>query len=178
MKIRKEEWKTVVVPGYDNTHYSDYMVSSYGRVKSIKYKKERMLKLLKHVDDYRLVSMCVNGKPKMYLVHQLVVWTFMGNQGVDYVIDHIDANRSNNNINNLRWLTQHDNVKHSIAMGNRGKGEKSSNVKFKTSDIIKIKKALSKPYYGIGTALSKKYNVSPSTISYIKNGEKWTHIKI
>lgn len=33
-------------------------------------------------------------------------------------INHIDNNRSNNNINNLEWCTQSENIKNAVKFGN------------------------------------------------------------
>ena len=52
-----------------------------------------------------------------HLVHRLVAQAFIEQpEGKEYV-DHIDDNRSNNDISNLRWCTQAENLGFSYAKG-------------------------------------------------------------
>lgn len=50
----------------------------------------------------------VNIKNKVYLVHRLIYWMMHGN--LPKYIDHIDGNRLNNNIENLRAATNQQNI--------------------------------------------------------------------
>ena len=49
----------------------------------------------------------VNGKG--ILVHRLIMEAFHGKS--DLTVDHIDGNKENNNLNNLEYVTQAENVK-------------------------------------------------------------------
>lgn len=55
-------------------------------------------------------------------VHRLVYDTWVGISDESNVIDHIDANPSNNHLSNLRECTQKQNIEFSIEKGNFGKG--------------------------------------------------------
>jgi hypothetical protein len=46
---------------------------------------------------------------KGFLVHRLVAIAFIPNPNNKPFIDHIDCDRSNNNVNNLRWVTSREN---------------------------------------------------------------------
>jgi predicted metal-binding protein len=56
------------------------------------------------------------------------------------------------------------------------KGRKNQKLTFE--EVIEIKKALKKPYWGIGKYLSDKYGVTRCTITEIKKNEKWKHLTI
>ena len=125
--VTKEIWKTVIVNG---EVYNNYMVSNLGNIKSLNYRhtgKEKMLKPLKHKDNYLMVVLYKNRKRKNYKVHRLVAEVFIPKiEGKEFV-DHIDGNRQNNNVENLRWCNQAENNNFDLYrkhMSEAKKGEK------------------------------------------------------
>lgn len=87
------------------------MVSNFGRVKSIQYTKERILKLNKKKTGYLEVGLMV--KPncrKWFLVHRLVMETFSPIENSnEFEVNHKDENKNNNRIDNLEWVTSKEN---------------------------------------------------------------------
>lgn len=100
----------VNVPQTDNL----YQVSSYWKVKSLMYWKERILKEY-NVKWYRQVRICIRKKPKTMFVHRLVMISFIGIVDGKKCVNHKDRNKSNNNINNLEWSTHKENALHDIS---------------------------------------------------------------
>lgn len=98
-------WKDVV--GYG----SNYIISNNSIVKSVKFNKERILKPHLGIRGYYEVKLCLNGKQKTRSVHQLMAEAFLGHTpcGFKLVVDHIDTNKLNNNISNLRIVTNREN---------------------------------------------------------------------
>ena len=95
----KEYWKPVV--GYEGL----YMVSNWGRVKSIKFGKERILKPGTNNYGYLLVKLCKDGKVKAFTVHRLVAEAFLPNPHNYPCVNHKDENKQNNVVSNLEWCT-------------------------------------------------------------------------
>ena len=95
-----EIWKDV--SGYEGL----YKVSDKGRVKSIGYGKERILKPRKYKDGYIHVSLYKNCEIKQYLVHRLVAKVFISNPENLPEVNHKDENPSNNNLENLEWCNR------------------------------------------------------------------------
>lgn len=100
--------------------YEGYIVSNYGNVKSVNYRrsgKKLPMKLHKRGRYYR-VSLRKDGMSKWVSVHKLVVESFTGQKlQKGQVIDHIDCNGFNNyynedaNLTNLRICTQSENCR-------------------------------------------------------------------
>ena len=103
-----EIWKEVTLMG------KIIMVSSYGRIKGF---KGRLVKLYKSSNGY-LVFKYWNGKHvENKLVHRLVAEAFIPNPDNKPEIDHIDTVRTNNRIDNLRWVTRSENIRHAFSTG-------------------------------------------------------------
>ena len=87
--------------------YENYFVSNFGNVKNSKTNK--ILKQCNHSQGYKLINLKNNGKWKSFRVHRLVGNAFLENPDNKEMIDHIDENKVNNNVKNLRWATRKDN---------------------------------------------------------------------
>ena len=86
-----------------------YKINQKGYVYCVK--KKKLLKSGLH-NTYNFVSLCKNGKYKKFLLHRLVAINFIPNDDINKnIVDHIDGNRTNNNISNLRWVTQPENAR-------------------------------------------------------------------
>lgn len=65
---------------------------------------KKMLKLSLDKDGYYRVSLYTNNKKYNKPVHRLVALTFLENPDNLPIVDHIDKDRTNNCVNNLRWV--------------------------------------------------------------------------
>lgn len=86
-----------------------YQVSTYGRVKSLKYGKERILKQSKNSSGYLTVSLYIEGKTFSKVVHRLVAIAFIPNPENKIEVNHIDEDKKNNRLENLNWMTSKEN---------------------------------------------------------------------
>ena len=80
-----------------------YQVSNCGRVKSIKFGKERILKPVPNSFGYLFVNLCKDGKVKAFTVHRLVAEAFIDNPNNYKEVNHKDENKTNNIVTNLEW---------------------------------------------------------------------------
>lgn len=98
----------------------EYAVSNFGRVKRLKKEgniNDCLLKLHQDKHGYVWVSLPRKNKFRTVLVHRLVAGMFIPNPMLYKEINHIDGNKTNNNVYNLEWCTRSQNVKHAFAMG-------------------------------------------------------------
>jgi hypothetical protein len=91
--------------------YENYAVSSFGRVKNTK--TGRILKTGDNGRGYLTVNLCEDGVKKTHRIHRLVANAFINNPNDKEQVDHIDNNRTNNYISNLRFATIKENSRNS-----------------------------------------------------------------
>lgn len=102
-----EIWKDVV--GYEGL----YQVSDFGRVRSLAYGKERILKQQERQHGY--LSVCLYGRGgnkrnfKQISVHRLVAEAFIPNPKKLSEVNHIDEDKKNNKLENLEWVSHQEN---------------------------------------------------------------------
>lgn len=125
-----EIWKNI--PNYDGL----YQISSYGRVKSLKYGKERILYQHLTSKGYYIVALSKNGKVNRFLVHRLVAESFIDNPDGKLEIDHINGDKTDNNVKNLHWVTRIENLHNPITYSKFFK-PLSEDTKKKLSQIAK-----------------------------------------
>ena len=87
--------------------FTDYEISNFGRVRNIKTGLIKKTKLEK--TGYHSVCLNKDKKPYTKLIHRLLAILFIDNPNNKSVIDHIDGNKINNNLDNLRWCTHSEN---------------------------------------------------------------------
>ena len=75
----------------------------------------------KYTSRYWYVSLMHNGVKKTYRLHRLVYKAFVGEIPKGMVIDHIDGDRSNNNVDNLRCVTMSTNMQNPNTRYNHSK---------------------------------------------------------
>lgn len=170
-----EIWKDV--KGYEGL----YQVSNLGRVKGLPFfktgvkgylMKERILKP-GITEGYARVVLTKNGVRTTMKVHRLVAAAFLGEQK-GLCVNHIDSNRSNNNINNLEWVTHLENIRHARENNRYPKTIISE------SQMIKIKEATSKKVictesgviYNSVTDAAKERGLKKSTLIHYLLGSR------
>ena len=97
----------------------DYEISNTGLVRSVK--TGRILKNYLNSSGYCQVTLSKDRVKKRFLVHRLVGNAFIPNPKKKPQIDHIDGNKQNNRVDNLRWVTGKENCNNPITKQNLGK---------------------------------------------------------
>lgn len=101
------------IPGYEGL----YEVSDLGNVKS-NLRKKGLLKLITDSHGYFEVNLSNKGVIKKHKVHRIVLKTFI-NLDNKYQVDHINGNRKDNSISNLRKCTLEENLRFSNIKKNK-----------------------------------------------------------
>ena len=90
--MKREFWKDIA--GYESL----YQVSSFGRVKSLKFGKEKILKPGANNVNYLCVNLYKDKTSKCFLVHRLVAAAFIPNPDDLPQVNHKDEDKSNNHV--------------------------------------------------------------------------------
>ena len=155
--------------------YSDYQISNYGRVKSLKFNRELILKPIIS-DGYRTVGLDGVFPVK---IGRLVLLTFIGPCPEGMEVSHLNGNKLDDRLRSLIWETHWDNMQRRIPseIPPNFKGDKNPMAKLKNEDIIKIRKLLRMQKY-TQEDIAYKFNVQPMNISRIKRNKRWKHIQL
>lgn len=85
-------------------------------------------------NGYKAVALRKDGKLKNYYIHRLVAEAFIPNKGKLPCVNHIDFDRSNNDMSNLEWCTPKQNMEWSKDHLQRGFRHKSKCRKTNTGE--------------------------------------------
>ena len=95
--LNDEEWRVI---------YNDYEISNHGRLRHIGQRKFLKGSIK---EGYIRVSLRTKDGGHSKFIHRLVAETFIPNPQNKEIVDHIDGNRANNHVSNLRWVTAEEN---------------------------------------------------------------------
>ena len=108
-----EEWR--YIPGFIGL----YQASNHGRIRSVDHtdslgrsRKGQVLSQRMHPAGYLYVNLWKDGKRQTHKVHRLVAISFIPNPCNKQEINHIDEDKTNNNVKNLEWCTHKENINH------------------------------------------------------------------
>ena len=105
--------KSYAIPGYDG-----YRITPDGKVFSdrVSALKNRELKGWHNRKGYKIVGLMINGKLKSIPIHKLQELTFLGGPKEGLQIDHIDGDKNNNDVTNLRQVTPKENINNPVTL--------------------------------------------------------------
>ena len=90
--------------------WSKYSVSSNGDIR--RDETNRILAGGHDLDGYRQITLCQDGKRKMFKLHRLIALAFVPNPDHKPMVNHIDGVKTNNQVSNLEWVTNQENQDH------------------------------------------------------------------
>ena len=107
-------------------NFPDYYINRNGDVLSkIKYKEGRLLKPNLNNCGYYYVCLYKDKKRKQMKIHRLLALTFLDNPNNFNCVDHIDRDKTNNKLENLRWVTHMTNCQNATRRKDNKQGHKN-----------------------------------------------------
>lgn len=141
----------------------DYEITREGQV--INKRSGRILKPQPNGKGYLRVML--GGK--RYFVHRLVAEKFIPNPESKEQVNHKDGNKTNNQADNLEWVTNQENRKHAVENGLQISGEKCPWAKLTKNDVLFIREHPEIDEWDLADVL----NVSVTTIRGIRTYRSW-----
>ena len=181
-----EDWKEILFP--PGALRKRYAISNYGRVVSYtSTMADGQLVKGGCLKGYNTLPLRPFGKSTTYYVHKLVAQSFLPlpHEGEAYVI-HLDYNKSNNYVRNLKWATRQATFVHQQGNPSVLEGRKKvkkrcpeTGPKLTSTQVMRLKKKLLDP--GKKTKLriiAKQFGVSEMQLHRIRKGENWAHVEV
>jgi len=179
-----EIWKDI--EGYEDC----YQVSNKGRIKSMEriiirsdgfssLLKQKYKVLCANRHGYLKVDLCQDTKRTCYSVHRLVALAFLPEPVEDRDrVNHIDGCKNNNNLENLEWSSQKENVQHAYTILGRvsKKGENHGNSSLTRKQVVYIRN--NHALYGSRKDIAELFNVKVGAINKIIRRFSWKHVPI
>lgn len=169
--IRK--WRSV--PDWEGI----YEVSNYGEVRRInrtRWANPRLIKpQINKRDGYLYVGLR-DGKRYRWMakVHRLVLLAFRGSPpSPEHECRHLNNNRRDARLTNLRWGTRKQNARDKITHGTHVFGERHGMAKLTEEDVLNIR-FLANTTQQI--EIARRYNMSRPQICTIIKRKAWKHI--
>lgn len=154
-----------------NNKVTHFTISDDGKVYSEKKKRFHPFRL--HTGGYLQITLTFEGKGHDFFGHRLVAKYFIPNPDNKKCVNHKNGIKTDNRVQNLEWVTDAENQKHSYANGfNSRNGTNNGKAKFTDDQILEIRKSPN----SASVALAKKYGVAENTIRAIIKRTSWTHI--
>lgn len=175
-----ERW--LPIPGWEGR----YEVSDMGRVRGLPRIVPTSGGRVRRHDPRVLRASSTKGYQSVHLsekphrvctlyVHRLVVEAFVGPIPAGFDVDHLDYDRSNNRLANLRVVPHSENVGRSRRYGRMPRGETHGIAKLTEDDVRQIR-----VIYAAGgisqAALGRRYGVTQSAVKDIVRRINWPHV--
>ncbi len=163
---------------------------SYQHIWQIKRKnidlRPKILKAGINTNGYKIVVLCKNKDKKTHTVHKLILTTFVGEKPKNMECRHLDGNKLNNELINLRWGTRHENAKDKFKHNTfkspfknnhkLNRGEKHPNSKLTEHQILEIRQLLKNKNLS-QAEIGRMFNINRGHVWAIKNRKLWKHVK-
>ena len=163
-----ETYKTVDDSRFPNC----YQISNKGNVKTLR--KNKITKGSLNVYGYKYITGNYNGVRATLLVHRLVAKAFIPNPSDLPCINHIDGDKTNNNVENLEWCTHSKNMIHAVKTGLHTnctqKGENHNTSKHSFEKVTEIRNRYKNEKISM-RQLAKEYNTTSGYISDVINNK-------
>lgn len=154
-----------LIPGYE-----PYEISRCGKLRL----KGKILTTPSMKNGYR--RKYLKALKRNLLIHRAIALAFISNPNNLLEVNHIDGNKSNNNISNLEWVSRSQNAKHAFINGlmKDQNGEAGPRAILKNVDIKIIREACQHGF--TQREIANYYRMHQSNVSLINRKINWVNV--
>lgn len=123
---------------------------------------------------YPRVTLSVAGRCQRFFVHRIVAETFLGPCPGGLEVAHLNGNRRDSRLTNLRYVTRSENHLHKIAHGTMPMGDSHPG----RSITEKIARRIGKRLEEVGSCsrVAEEFGTTAGVVSHIAMGRTWRHV--
>ena len=117
-----------------------------------------------------------NRKKIRFKIHRLIAQTFIPNPENHNEVIHIDFNKLNNHVDNLKWVPRYYSLHYTKHQNHNATGENHGNAKIREEQVIFIREN----FYQMGIsqkAMGQMFGINQQAISNILRHKTWNKIK-
>lgn len=173
-----EQWKPIL---FDDgiAEHEQFKISNFGRILNCKGDEEILVNE-SYINGYQNLRLKqrLNGKQTSRYVHKLVAQHFL-EQGDGIYVIHLDYDKTNNHVDNLKWATKREKEVHQFKGPNfqRIKGIRRYS-KLTETRVKLIKRKLNDPNRRTRLKMiAKQFGISEMQLYRIKSGENWGSVE-
>lgn len=182
--LKNEVWKDLPIK-FKSSLRKKYAVSNHGRVVSYTHEiKDGNLLNGSTVEGYTVINVKPNDTFQSLYLHREIAKLFLPKPGRTYkYVIHLDHDKKNNHIKNLRWATKEEMEDHQqkspakIAYKERQRN-RTTGLKLNSTKVRSIKRMLDSPYRKTMKQIANQFGISEMQLYRIKKGENWGHVTV
>lgn len=172
-----EKWKDIE---FDDaiSEKEKFKISNYGRIMNCKGEDEFLVKEY-FINGYQNLPLKqkVNGKQTSRYVHKLVAQHFL-EQGDGVFVIHLDYNKKNNQVYNLKWATKREKELHQFNNPKYKDVVRRTYSKLNEGRVRMIKRKINDPNRKTRMKIiARQFGISEMQLYRIKSGENWGSVK-
>lgn len=152
-----------------------YQISNFGRVRN----KHQKILQGSSIQGYRTLNIRIGTEHVNFYLHKLVALHFVAqNSAEDQFVIHLDYDKLNNEVNNLKWVSRPQLTAHNrLNPANVNKRKPSTGKHYKlNSGKVKIIKQMLLSGKSRPKMIAKQFGITSTQVTRIKKGENWKDV--
>ena len=168
------------IPGYEGRYEIDQLANVYALFPFRNEPAGRMMNCRPNKDGYKTIALTKDGRSKTFFLHRIMLLIWQPNENsYDLEVNHIDGIKANCRLDNLEWLTHHQNMLHARTIPGTWKthrGESIGSAKVTDEEVREIRQIWDNRKMS-QREIARRYGVTQVAVHHIVARKSWKHIE-